>query len=248
MTLLGRGVTALTVALGVMLNHSMFVQFQISPLRLSLIQELISVRFHYHLQTSRDSSFIDAQGGQLNVSDIRVGKVQLGDVAFKERFIIADVTTPLLALGSIVRAGWSLHADGSQQYLTKDNKTIEVLFKRNSLCALGTISQIAEVESLDSCASPSAPQSPSSSNVVQVSAITLKPVLRFLRPGWNVLGPQLYAISTFAPRHVDSTTAPSSELMWVRTTVVKRRGVWELDEFAQPIADVPDLRAPLTWS
>ena len=197
-------------------------------------------------QQSRDSSFIDAQGGQLNVRDIRVGKVQLGDVAFKERFIIADVTTPLLALGSIVRAGWSLRADGSQQYSTKGNKTIEVLFKRNSLCALGTISQIAEVESLDSCASPSAPQSPSSSNVVQVSAITLKPVLRFLRPGWNVLGPQLYAISTFAPRHVDSTTAPSSELMWVRTTVVKGRGVWELDEFAQPIADVPDLRAPLT--
>ena len=51
--------------------------------------------------------------------DVRVGKVQLGSVSFRERFIIADVTTPLLALGSIVRAGLFLHADGTKQYLCK---------------------------------------------------------------------------------------------------------------------------------
>ena len=94
----------------------------------------------------RDGSFVDAQGGKLNVRDVRIGKVQLGSVSFRERFIIADVTTPLLALGSIIRAGWSLHADGTRQCLSKGDKTVEVLFKRNSLCAMGTILQISETD------------------------------------------------------------------------------------------------------
>ena len=46
----------------------------------------------------RDGAFVDAQGGRLNVRDVRIGKVQLGSVSFRERFIIADVTTPLFGI------------------------------------------------------------------------------------------------------------------------------------------------------
>ena len=207
----------------------------------------------------RDGAFVDAQGGKLNVRDVRIGKVQLGSVSFRERFIIADVTTPLLALGSIVRAGWSLHADGTQQFLCKGDKTVEVLFKRNSLCAMGTISQISETdgEAISPVASPCdafergdteflMPQQESVRPISgQVSAITLKPSLTSLGPGWNMLTPQLYAISTFGPRHINTTLIPSRELMWLRTTLVKRETGWELDEFAQPISELSNMTAPL---
>ena len=207
----------------------------------------------------RDGAFVDAQGGKLNVRDVRVGKVQLGSVSFRERFIIADVTTPLLALGSIVRAGWSLHADGTKQYLCKGDKTVEVLFKRNSLCAMGTISQISETDgdAVSPIASPRnntacgdteflLPQQALNSPIEgQLNAITLRRPLMSLGPGWNMLSPQLYAISTFEPRHINTTLIPSRELMWLRTTLVKRDTGWELDEFARPIADISDLTAPL---
>lgn len=97
---------------------------------------------------------------------------------------------------------------------------------------------------------PCSPTSTVHSDVVQVdgtvSAITLQPVLTSLAPGWNQLSPQLYAIWTFQPRHVDSTYAPARELMWLRTTLVKRvGGTWELEEYAQAISDVNDLCSPI---
>lgn len=42
----------------------------------------------------------------------RLANVQFGDVTFKERFIIFDVTCPLLSLGNVLRAGWNIIIDG----------------------------------------------------------------------------------------------------------------------------------------
>ena len=41
-------------------------------------------------------------------------------------------------------------------------------------------------------------------------------VLRTLAAGWNRF-PQMFAINTTAPKHVDTTVVPSDELMWLRT-------------------------------
>ena len=51
--------------------------------------------------------YIDAQGGKLDIRDTRLATVDLGNgVILRERFIIANISSPLLAMGHIVRAGW----------------------------------------------------------------------------------------------------------------------------------------------
>ena len=41
------------------------------------------------------------KGTPLEVQPTRVARVQFGDVTFRERFIVSDVTCPLLSLGSV---------------------------------------------------------------------------------------------------------------------------------------------------
>ncbi len=62
-----------------------------------------------------EAQFIDAQGPPLNVHSTRVAKMTFGDVVLKEPFIVTDVSIPILALGRLVRAGWSLQANGQGQ-------------------------------------------------------------------------------------------------------------------------------------
>ena len=87
--------------------------------------------------------FIDAQGSPLHVHSTRVAKVTFGDVTLKERFIVTDVSIPILALGHLVRAGWSVQSNGQEQYLMKGHKSFKVGFKRSSLCAVGSINMIS---------------------------------------------------------------------------------------------------------
>ena len=108
----------------------------------------------------------------------------------------------------------------------KDDKSIEVLYKNNSLCAKGTSSMISQVEPKDA--------------VLSVRAVQLGFTLRTLRPGWNRLNPQLFAIKTTLPKFVDTTTAPSEEIMWLRTTLVCREGgIWEVQEYCEAIGELP---------
>ena len=69
-----------------------------------------------------DFCYVDAQGKPIAVKTVRVAELHFGNVAFKERFIVAKVTTPLISMGRLLRSGWSV-ANG----------------KRNSLCAYGNI-------------------------------------------------------------------------------------------------------------
>ena len=45
---------------------------------------------------------------QSNVRGARIAEVQLGSVRFKERFIIAAVTSPLISMGRLLKDGWCL--------------------------------------------------------------------------------------------------------------------------------------------
>ena len=73
-----------------------------------------------------------------------------------------------------------------------------------------------------------------------VRMVQLGTVLRTLAAGWNRLNPQLFAIRTTLPKYVDTTVAPASELMWLRTTLVCREGSgWEVLEFCEAIGDLP---------
>ena len=174
---------------------------------------------------SANTCYVDAQGAPLTIESTRIANVQFGDVTF--RFIVSDVTCPLLALGSVLRSGWDLvHFDGVP-YLMKGDKHIEVIYRNNSLCSRGQISVLSRHEP-NQC-------------IPAVRAVQLGMSLRSLVPGWNRINPHLYAIKTKRPEHVDTTLAPSDELMWLRTTLVFREGSgWEVNEFCEEIADLRD--------
>ena len=218
-----------------------------------------------------ESQFIDAQGSPLHVHSTRVAKVTFGDVVLKERFIVTDVSIPILALGHLVRAGWSLQSNGREQHLVKGSKSFKGGFKRSSLCAIGCINLIASsvtdgvdvkhsagasgVDStgdaavqgarlvdFESSADVSthvgtvAVYTPSDAlndargltSKLAINAITPQPVLEYLKPGWNQISPDLYAITTTVPEYVDTTMCPSPYLMWLRTTLVKFRDGWHM--------------------
>ena len=59
------------------------------------------------------TTFVDAQGCPLVIESTRLATVQFGDVSFREKFIVADVTAPLIALGHIIRSGWNLMQRGT---------------------------------------------------------------------------------------------------------------------------------------
>ena len=52
-----------------------------------------------------DSAYVDAQGKPINLRGAGIAEVQVGSVRFKERFMIAAVTSPLISMGRTVE-GW----------------------------------------------------------------------------------------------------------------------------------------------
>ena len=183
--------------------------------------------------------YIDAQGGKLDIRDTRLATVDLGNgVVLRERFIIANISCPLLALGHIIRAGWELQHTDSGICLVKHDRFVNVHFKRNSLCVQGCIRMISE----DDVLSPKS----STPSVSAVRAIHLERVLRRLLPGWNKINPQVYALTTRRAKFVDTTICPAEEMMWLRTTLVFRDGQgWELLEFSEPVSDMDDMEGDI---
>ena len=66
-----------------------------------------------------NTSFVDAQGAPLTIQSTRIANVQFGDVTFRERFIVSDITCrqcPTFRLEcdsvrwrSILSEGWQVH-------------------------------------------------------------------------------------------------------------------------------------------
>ena len=183
--------------------------------------------------------YIDAQGGKLDIRDTRLATVDLGNgVVLRERFIIANISCPLLALGHIIRAGWELQHTDSGICLVKRDRFVNVHFKRISLCVQGCMRMISE----DDVLSPKS----STPSVSAVRAIHLERVLRRLLPGWNRINPQVYALTTRRAKFVDTTLRPAEEMMWLRTTLVFRNGQgWELLEFSEPVSDMDDMEGDI---
>ena len=150
--------------------------------------------------------YIDAQGGKLDIRDTRWVTVDLGNgVVLRERFIIANISCPLLALGvcsiSLDCAGWELQHTNDGICLVKNDRFVNVHFKRNSLCVQGCIRMISEDDVI--CPKRSTPSIPA------IRAIHLERVLRRLLPGWNRINPQVYALTTRRAKFVDTTVCPA---------------------------------------
>ena len=89
--------------------------------------------------TNSELSFVDAQGNDLPVSQVRVAEVTLGDLCCKESFIIAPVNNPLLCLGRLYKAGFEVRRRNNQLALGCDAHGVAVDYRRNSLAVQSSI-------------------------------------------------------------------------------------------------------------
>ena len=162
------------------------------------------------------SSFIDAQDKPIVVREAGIAEVQFGSVVFKERFIIAPVTSPLISMGRLLRDGWCLQNSGNSMSLARNGKSIPVHFKRNSLCAHGVIRMLSGVEN---------------NSTSHVRSVVLGETPSGLQRCWIRLSDSVYGLRSVSPQHVDTTYCPSETLLWFRTTLVRfADGTWELEE------------------
>ena len=90
-------------------------------------------------ENSDVSQYVDAQGNPITIHDSRIADIKFGSTTFRERFVVADVTTSLLSMGRLLKDGWSVSHDGGQMRLVKNKRSIPLHFRRNSLCACGEI-------------------------------------------------------------------------------------------------------------
>ena len=189
------------------------------------------------------SKYIDAQGKPISISGARIAEVRFGPVVFRERFIIAPVTSPLISMGRLLKDGWHLqnNGDGTME-LVRKQRHIPVHFKRNSLCATGVIRMLSENNEITS---PSSPSSGQVDTAEHVRALTLGRALTGLGRGWIKLSDHVYALRSTSPNHVDTTYCPSEGLLWLRTTLIRcDDDEWELEEFGQSISDLQTMVGP----
>ncbi|CAE7314572.1 unnamed protein product, partial [Symbiodinium sp. KB8] len=171
-------------------------------------------------------SYVDAQGNPLRTAGVRIAEVQVGELRFRERFVISDVTMPLISLGKLYRAGWYVLPDDGGLKLTNGRQGEAVCFKKQSLCIRGSI-RIVQNQVIRA-----------------VTDVQLGSALSSLPVGtWSRLGHRLFVLKNYSKRFVDTTLVPLSELMWKRTTIVRRGGVWSLVEFNEDISSLDDRTA-----
>ena len=172
---------------------------------------------------------------------VRVAEVVLGDFCFKERFIIAPVSHPLLCLGRLCKAGFEVRKRNNQLELGCDAHSVAVDFKRNSLAVQGSIRMLEHV-------SGASPSDPVCDQRVHVRAVVLKPVLeRVPHDGSLVqIGTNVYARCGYSTTFINTTLLPLRDLPWRRTTLVKRPGKeWDLIEFCEDISYMENFEGDL---
>lgn len=180
--------------------------------------------------------FVDAQGGSLGIQDVRLAEICFGDVSIRDHFIIALVAGPIISLGHLMKLGWIFERFNGDLFLVKGGHSIPVEFRKNSIVANGTISMLTSVSTDHSVNASPQP--------CQVSTIRLT-TLANLADGWNKFNNNLYAIKTYAPQHVNTTLCPSSELMWLRTTLALYPTGYEVLEYAQAVSSLEDFELPI---
>ena len=167
--------------------------------------------------------YVDAQGNPLRTAGVRIAEVQVGQLKFKERFVISDVTMPLISLGKLYRAGWYVVPNANGLQLTDGKQSEPVSYKKQSLCVSGSIRLIATMPS---------------SSVRAVTDMTISESLLRLPNKWTRLSSRVYGIKNFTTSFLDTTLVPVTELMWRRTTLVRRGTTWSLVEFSEEIANM----------
>ena len=136
---------------------------------------------------SRRSQYVDAQGKPIGVHDVRIAELRFGSVAFRERFVIANVTAPLISTGRLLKDGWTVCSQGDSTSLSlqKASHEIPLHFKINSLCAYGEIRMVQDVPRSTHLSGLEPKVTASLEHAVHVRVLTLGAALAALVPGWN---------------------------------------------------------------
>ena len=131
-------------------------------------------------------SYTDAQGDAIKGSQTRTAVLQIGDVKFKERWLLSSVTQPLFSVGKLMKQGWNIIHDSQRvPHLTSPDGQVKVPmhYQRNSLHATGTICNV-------STCPDSAPA---------VRALEVRDPWLSLQDKFEQVGPGIYARRDFQP-------------------------------------------------
>ena len=176
--------------------------------------------------------FRDAQGRKIEMSGCRDAHVLLGDVSFTETFAVGPVTAPLLAMGKLVKAGWSLELSGSEPALVKGDCRIDVHYRRNSLCAYGSIRAISAESKRDDLE-------------LHVRRAVLSDALAAVGEVWNQTADDIFAIRSFGDAFLNFEECLRGVGCRFRTTIIYDDGDWQLVEFGQDISELQTPAGPI---
>ena len=174
------------------------------------------------------AGYVDAQGNPLKVKATRDAEVTLGATVFKERFVVAPVTSPLICLGHLYKAGHFVQPCEKGLVLTNGVDSIPMGYRNQSFVIKGTIRMLA-----------------GHMRVVSAPEVYLLPKLESLRGSWANVGNGVIACKSMTVTFVDTTLVPVPFIRWCRTTLVQRQNKWYLTEFAEDISGLETLDAPL---
>ena len=191
------------------------------------------------VQPSHHCVYYDAQGGQLQAQQHKRAQVQVGNMKLVDDFIVTDVSNPILPLGKLLRAGFTLaHGDDEQMYLSCGHMRAPVHFRRNSLCIRGFIRHI-----------PSRDASAASEEVARdeyVRTVVISEPLQYLGNSWVEISAGLWALKVENPRFfVEPDGCPVMDVPRRRTTVVIADNQWHLVEYCELMENRDVLREPL---
>ena len=191
----------------------------------------------------------DAQGSRIRVDDERVVTLELTGhngmpVQITQKFLVADVTSPLLAIGKLIRSGWGIiHRAGDGDvpgpFLSDGETFVPVCMSRNSLSAKAKLVTGIPEE---------CPQEYEEEfdNAAQVHMIVeLCPVLQEVvngeMVGWvNVPDSYMVHIGYSQEDFLDPTTVFAADYMPYRATLVERDGLWHVEEEMNRYEDQDD--------
>ena len=161
--------------------------------------------------------FRDAQGNNLAVQSVRNILVRIGSCSFRETFIIARVTSPLLALGKLLRSGWTIsQSDGGPCLQYEDSK-------RNSLVTDARICMITEqVET---------PMDAENIESKDMNRVELTSVLERIGESWDQIDVHCFAKKSVGRRYISIAADSPEEGLCYRTTLVKFGEDWEVMQF-----------------
>ena len=165
------------------------------------------------------AQFRDAQGKVIDAQETRVATMEIGGISFKEHWLVAPVTAPLLSLGKLLRTGWSVSPAANQDSsLVKDDVCIPVFLKHNSLCVTADVRMLAvndDCSNLRSC---------------EIRALNVTGTWNHLPDYFTEVADGVFAIKCYTMLHLDINLHLPREGVEFRTTLLRRGNEWEVEE------------------